>query len=235
MLFEAGDWKELARRPVHTELGLPYESLGFQAAYRRLAGDARGSEDSLADLRKLTDAAPGDEEERFYLAKAYLLNDRPQDGLDVLVNTPGRQAAAYELLAARMDYKAAFALADKAKAANAPEAPTLEILKARTLCLLGEKDKALSIFARYGDDIKDGADFSWFQTLIEAELKVGLNDRAAEHAARVLGASHDMGLPGRLFPKLFPKNAEAAEALWAVVHRPRADAAPEPPDAPWPP
>ncbi len=232
MLFEAGDWKELARRPVHTELGLPYESLGFQAAYRRLAGDARGSEDSLADLRKLTDAAPGDEEERFYLAKAYLLNDRPQDGLDVLVNTPGRQAAAYELLAARMDYKAAFALADKAKAANAPEAPTLEILKARTLYLLGEKDKALSIFARYGDDIKDGADFSWFQTLIEAELKVGLNDRAAEHAARVLGASHDMGLPGRLFPKLFPKNAEAAEALWAVVHRPRADAAPEPPDAP---
>lgn len=205
MLFEAGDWKELARRPVHTELGLPYESLGFQAAYRRLAGDARGSEDSLADLRKLTDAAPGDEEERFYLAKAYLLNDRPQDGLDVLVNTPGRQAAAYELLAARMDYKAAFALADKAKAANAPEAPTLEILKARTLCLLGEKDKALSIFARYGDDIKDGADFSWFQTLIEAELKVGLNDRAAEHAARVLVRPTTWACRDGCSPSCFPR------------------------------
>ena len=116
MLFEAGDWKELAKRPIHTESNTPYEALGFQAAFRRLAGDPKGFEDALADLRKASDALPGDDFERFHLAKVYLLNDRPEDGIDVLVHTPGRQAAAFELLTARMDYKAAFALADKAKA-----------------------------------------------------------------------------------------------------------------------
>jgi len=226
MLFEAGDWKELAKRPIHTESNTPSEALGFQAAYRRLAGDTKSFEDALADLRKLIDAQPGDEEERFYLARVYLLNDRPEDGIDVLVNTPNRQATAFELLAAQMKYKAALELADKAKAAGSTEAPTLEILKARTLYLLGEKDKAQAIFVRYGDGIKDGADFSWFETLIEAEIKVGLKDQAAEHAARVLGASRDMGWPGRLFPKLFPKNAEAAETLWAMLREKQPDQAP---------
>ena len=227
MLFEAGDWKELAKRPVHTESNIPYEALGFQAAYRRLSGDAKGFEDAVADLRKLSDAQPGDEFERFHLAKVLFLNDRPGDAIEVLVNTPNRQAAAFEALAAQTKYKAALELADKAKAAGAPEAAALEILKARTLYSLGDKDKALALFAHYGDEIKDGADASWFEGLVEAENKVGLKDQAAEHAAKVLSTSRDLGWPGRLFPKLFPKNGEAAEALWAFLRQKKADQAPE--------
>ncbi len=227
ILFEAGDWKELARRPIHTESNTPYEALGFQAAYRRLAGDAKGFEDALADLRKLSEAQPGDEFERFHLAKVLFLNDRPADAIDVLVATPNRQAAAFEALAAQMKYKAALELANKAKTANAPEAQVLEILKARTLYAVGEKDKALSVFSRYGDDVKDGADLSWFETLIDAENKVGLKDQAAGHAAKVMSASHDPGWSKRLLPKLFPKNAEAAEELWTVLRLKKPDQAPE--------
>ena len=92
------------------------------------------------------------------------------------------------------------------RTANSPDAPVLEILKARTLYSLGEKDKAKAIFARYGGQIKGTAGASWPETLIDAEMRVGLKDQAAEHAALVLATSRDQGWPERLFPKLFPKN-----------------------------
>ena len=228
MLYEAGDWKTLAQRPPHGGDAAPYESLAFQAAYRRLAGDAKGFEDTLADLRKMTDASPGDDFQRFNFAKVLFLNDRPADAIALLSDTADRQPAAFEALAAQMKYKEALALADKAKAAGAADAPALEILKARTLYLLGDKAAGQAIFARYGDDIKEGAaDVSWYEGLIEAENKAGLKEQAAAHAARVLTTTRDLGWPGRLFPKLFPKNAEAAETLWAMLRQTRGDQAPE--------
>ena len=104
LLFEAGDWKALADRPVHSPSGILYETLALQATYHRLAGDAKGFDDAVAQLRKIMDAAPGDEYEKFNLAKVLFLNDRPAEGLDVVLHTPNREVAAFELLAAQMRY-----------------------------------------------------------------------------------------------------------------------------------
>jgi tetratricopeptide (TPR) repeat protein len=217
LLFEAGDWKTLAQRPAHSESGLPYEALGFQAAYRRLAGDAKGCDDALAELRKLAGGPQIDEYERFHFAKVLFLNDRPAEAIDVLAQTPGRQAIAFEALAAQMRYKAALELADKAKAANGPDAAALEILKARLLYQLGDKDKATAIFAHYGDEIKPGVEATWFETLVDSEARVGLKDQAGDHAAKILSTSKDQGWAKRLFAKLFPKKGEAAEAVWQLL------------------
>ncbi len=217
LLYEAGDWKALAGRPVRAPSNVSYEVLGFQATYHRLAGDARGFDAAVAQLRKDVDAAPEDEYQRFYLAKVLFLNDRPAEGLDVVLHMPNQQAAAFEMLAAQMRYAEALKLADDAKEAPSQETPVLEILKARTLYTLGEKDKATAIFAHFGDQIHSVGAASWPEPLIDAEMRVGLRDQAFENAAQVLAASKDQGELKWLFAKLFPKKAETAEALWTIL------------------
>jgi tetratricopeptide (TPR) repeat protein len=217
LLFEGGDWKELAKRATHAEAESASENLGFQATYRRLAGDAKGFEDALAELRKLADAGPTVPYENAHLAKVLFLNDRSAEAVDVLVRSPNSEAMAFEVLIAQTKYQAAFDLADKAKAAASPETPVLEILKARTLYLLGEKEKAGAIFARYGDEINDKSDLHWLETLIESEVRVGLKDLAAEQAIKVLHGSGEITFRELLFPKLFPKSGETAEALWEIL------------------
>ena len=200
LLFEAGDWKTLAGRVVHSPTNRTDEVLGLQATYHRLAGDAQGFDDAVADLRKAVAAAPGDESQRFHLAKVLFLNDRPAEGLDLLLQSPNHQVAAFELLAAQMRYKEALELADRAKTANSPDAAVLEILKARTLYSLGEKDKATAIFAQYGGQIQGAGNVSWTETLIDSENRVGLKDLAAEHAGLLLAGPHDEKLPDACCP-----------------------------------
>ncbi len=217
ILFEAGDWKALAGRPVHASSNDAEEALGFQAAFRRLAGEVKGFDDAVAELRKAAAATPDDSDARFYLAKVLLLNDRPSEGLDVLINTPNLQAAAFEMLVAQLRYKEAMELADKVKAANGPETAVLEILKARTLYSLGEKDAAAPIFARYGGQIADAKDAAWPETLIDAELRVGLKDQAADQAAVLPDSPQIPNRREQAFSKLFPKQAEAAATLWVML------------------
>jgi tetratricopeptide (TPR) repeat protein len=93
-----------------------------------------------------------------------------------------------------------------------------EILKARTLYLLGDKDKAKAIFARYGDLIHHKGYDLWIETLIESEVRVGLMDQAAEHAAKALGSAGFDAQREHLLPKLFPKNGKTAEVLWQILH-----------------
>jgi predicted Zn-dependent protease len=225
LLYEAGDWKELARRPVSDPTASELEKLGRHSAYRRLAGDAKGADEDLAALRKLADAAPpNDDQTRFYLARVLFLTDRPAEALEVLANVPDRLPAAFEILVARLDYRAALELADRPNL-DADTATRLQILKARTLYTLGQKEKAQAIFARCGEQIKAGADFSWYETLIEAEARVGLRDEALGHAAKVLAVSNDQGWRPRLFAHLFPNEAETAEGLFQAAAQKRADPA----------
>jgi predicted Zn-dependent protease len=233
LLFEAGDWKELAKRPtppppqparpgVQPEL----EALGRRSVYHRLAGDAAAADEDLAALRKMVDASPA-EQFRFYLGKVLFLSDRPAEGVQEMAKAPGRSAiAAFEILVAQMKYQEAFDLADRAGPDGAPPA-ALQILKARTHFLLGDKDKGKAILARYADQIKPGMEFDWFESLIDVENRVGLRDEALRQAAAILAASPNRGWGPRLLGKLFPANADAAAALWdqAIAYRPDPKAA----------
>jgi tetratricopeptide (TPR) repeat protein len=221
LLAEGGEWKKLASRKLLDDAEPGAEQLGARATYRRLAGDAKGFDEALADLRKSADAERLLGPEHIHLAKVLFLNDRSADAVDVLVRSPylNLPTMAFEVLIAQMKFKEALEFADQAKTAGSEQAPVLEILKARTLYLLGEKEKATAIFARYGGMIIDGKiDVSWIETLIESEVRVGLLDQAAEHAAKALDAAAFDAMRDRLMPKLFPKNSETAEVLWLVLH-----------------
>ncbi len=227
LLVEAGDWKELAKRATDREGRSPTESLGFHAAYCRLAGDAKGFEAAVADLRKLAGAGPIVDYENLYLSKVLFLNDRPTEAADLLVRSPNAEDMAFEILIAQTKYQAALELADGAIKAGSTQKDELEILKARTLYLLGEKDKAKAIFARFGDQIKTGAVMPWPDNLIDAEVRVGLQDLAFETAANILNFSRDQDAAKRLLPKLFPKNGETAEVLWVILRGNYAARAPD--------
>ncbi len=217
LLLEDGDWKELAKRSTNVEDGSAAEALGFHAAYCRLTGDAKGFDQALADLSKLTGAGPLVGYENLYLAKVLFLNDRPTEAVGVFARSPNAEAMAFEVLVAQTKYKEALELAEKFNTTEPEQAAVLRILKARTLYLLGEKEKAKAIFARYADQIKNGGPSPWAEELIDAEIRVGLKDEGAEVAANALRLSHDSSLPKKLFSKLFPKNSETAEVLWTIL------------------
>ena len=189
LLLEAGDWKELVKRTALNDAEPSAETFGCRATYRRLAGDAKGFEEALAGLRKLGGAGPIADYEDLYLAKVLFLNDRPKEAVDIFARSPNGEAMAIEVLAAQTKYKEALELADKAKTAEPEQAAALQILKARTLYLLGEKEKAKAIFDRYADQIKKGGASPWPEELIDAEMRVGLKDEAAEAAADALSFS----------------------------------------------
>jgi tetratricopeptide (TPR) repeat protein len=198
--------------------GRPVEEFAFRLAYRRLAGDARGFDQAVGELLKFADAQamPDPGGDRFCCAKALLLNGRPVEAIDLLARS-GHRPAAFELLCARDNFADAFALVEKARTAKDPELPRLEVLHARTLFHLGDREQGRRLFARLAAEIRPGQDFSWFEDLVEAEVRVGLVDEAAGHAASILASSSDNGWPGRLFRLLAPRQADAAEVWWALL------------------
>jgi tetratricopeptide (TPR) repeat protein len=215
LLLETGAWGELASRPVGSETTPDAERLGLLAAYHRLAGDMKGFDDAVAEIKKLGQAS-NDEATAVLVAKALFLNDRPKDALEVLAEY-GDRALAFQVLAARMQFGEAFRLVESERTASGKQLPALEILAARTLWGLGQKDKALPVFALYGERISANADATWFETLIESEQRVGLKEQALAHAAKAMSLSDEKGHEKRLLPKIFPNKAEQAEAWWGYL------------------
>src|SRR5437763_16805498 len=113
----------------------------------------------------------------------------------MLARSGERPAVLFEILAGRLQFREAMAMVDKARADKSPELPALELLQARALYGLGEKDKALAIFKRYADEIKEGKEQTWFADLVDAEDRAGLRDQALAHCARVLALSRDESWP----------------------------------------
>jgi tetratricopeptide (TPR) repeat protein len=235
LLSEAGNWKELARRGAAVEVRHPVEQLGYRTTYHRLAGNARELEDALAEVRRYADAeVQGARDIRLlHAAKIFFLNDRPADALEAL-SKGGHKTKVFEILIAQLKFDEAIQLVERVRkekvnepAEQVNELPALEILLARTLYSLGEREKALPIFEKYAGQIKEGNDFSWFETLIDAESRVGLKEQALEHCGKILTVSRDQGWPVRLFAKVFPGKGDSARVWWSYLrHRHPDEAAP---------
>lgn len=218
VLYQQGDWKALAKRPATNEFRRDIEALGYRAAYQRLAGDADAFDKSAADLRKYAEGRPENDVETWYAAKALFLNDRPADALALLAKTTQHADVYFEVLAAQGRYREAFEAADAVKAGH-PHKPLVELLRARALYHLGEKDKAQAIFAKVAEGIKEGDETLWQEQLIEVEYRLGLRDQAREHCGRVLAVSKSPARAPRLLGKVFPGHGDEAGALWALLRR----------------
>jgi tetratricopeptide (TPR) repeat protein len=217
------DWKGLAALTDQQALE-NIEALGLRAAYHRLAGDVPGLEKVIADIQKYA-ANRKNEDEVWLPAKALLLNGRPQEAL-ALIEKGRNMHVAFEVLIAQMRYREAFALVEKARAAGHKDLPILEALQARTLWLLGEKEKAETIADRFREEIKQGKTDPWLEVLVQSEHRTGQRDLALEHCAQLLVNHQGANGLARVLELVLPDNGERGEMWWKVLRQRRPNLSP---------
>lgn len=218
ILLEMGNWKELCNRPIGTESKLDSERLGLRAAYCRLAGDKKGYEAAVGELRQLINGLKDDEALAGLIAKALFLNDRPEEAIECLVQR-GDSTAAFEVQIARLRIREALKLADEQVQKNGKHAESLELLAARTRYTMGEKDIALSVLSRYGSRLNADKAEDWYETLVDAECRIGLKEQALEHVAKMMNMAKERNGERALLEKVFPKNGAAAEVWWDYLRQ----------------
>src|SRR5262249_32016764 len=147
LLYEAGDWKELAGLPALVGFGDAADRAAYRAAFHRLAGNAREMEEALAEVRQRAegarDVSSHDKAHGYYhAAKAFYLNDRPADGLELMAKSwPDSVLHRCWILRAQCRYAEALALLDTAQVPRSDGLTDPELLKSATLVFLGEKEK----------------------------------------------------------------------------------------------
>jgi tetratricopeptide (TPR) repeat protein len=251
ILFEMGDWQALAARSNSAGTEKPadkgidhiapeehaVEKWAFRAAYARLAGKPKQFENAVRELRKFSEFETGQVWRAFAAAKGLLLNDRPAEGLEILRTIPirstlNRREELFDLLCARLEFSAALDLAGK-EIPTDKEIPDLHLARARLLCMLGDKEGE-ALFDRYAEHIKDGIDPQFVESLLAAEMRAGLKERALAHAVKALSVFEPRNWSRRegetreqlYFAKLFPQQATTAEVWWTVLRRQFKDESP---------
>ena len=237
--LESHDWKSLARLLTTSMIGQPYDlkRLGFLATVRRYAGDQKGFEETMDDLRRIHKSNPGN---YWPAATTLLLNDRLEEATQLLAEQK-RYATAFELYALAGKFDEALALLPKAKADDYAEAPTLMAISARMLWRVGEAQKARTLL----DEVSANPDksLSAYNALVEVQREMGRSDpamleRARGNAVKVLrlieaGArgGGNAGAIEKLFEKIYADRAPATMSLWTLL-APNPSSAPNL-DAPW--
>jgi Flp pilus assembly protein TadD len=221
ILLEQGAWKDLlARHPLrgNPQQSRDVEALGFLAAYQRLAGEVKELEQTVAVIQQLPAATPGDGDAVWFSAEALLLNDRPQEAIDVLVQGKA-YARAFDLLCTQMRYQEAFALAEKARAEDSKHVLAINVVQARVLYHLGEKEKAFTLFAKAAGAIKDPEDIGSPHSVVEMEYQLGLKEDAYDHAAAILARLGNLLNAGLLLGQVFPNQGDSAAVWWRFLRR----------------
>jgi tetratricopeptide (TPR) repeat protein len=212
LLAEAGEWKDLSHMQVVGGRRRVTPQLGLEAAYHRLAGNQDGFEEIRKTIRQSTRESPSDLS-CWLGAKALFINDRPKEAMEQLLEGE-RVFTAFEILCARQQYDEAFALADRAKK-KPGDAFLFDVLRGRSLCMLGERAEGAALFAKLSDRLDEGRVSNYdFLDLVKAELRAGLTDAAFNDAARLLVATPVKGLDARLLNFLFPEQGASAVVWW---------------------
>src|SRR5207302_6559585 len=124
-------------------------------------------------------------------ARALILNDQPPEAIDLL-RRKKQTALAFELLITQFRFREAFELADQLRVSGRVNSGSFEIGKmalevgiqqARTLLLLGERGRALEIFADLAREARELADAATSGSLLEPECENGLTDDAFSNAS----------------------------------------------------
>ncbi len=224
LLVEAADWKTLAARPEAAYSGSPREKGAYRAAFARLAGKRKDFDAAIEELLKQT------KKERNYfttlqVARTLLLNDRPAEALALLAESPDHQTELFDIFCARQQYREALALADRPRPVGSNEQQYLNLLKARTLYQLGEKDRARALFVHYGEQIKEGVNGFWAERLIAEEYEIGLKDLAFEHCARAKSIEVNRGdvspawRQSVYLRQVFPDRSDSAGIWWELLRQ----------------
>jgi tetratricopeptide (TPR) repeat protein len=217
-LYEQADWQELARnrRFPLTEDTTRY--LAYRAAYGRLGGNKKVYEDAVADLLKTGRRLAENRNTVLPYAKALFLNGRAGDAVELLRKSGATPKMLFEVLVAQNRIKEALAVVEAARKAGSSELPILEVLEARVLYHLGEKEKAIAALKKHAGQIKPGAALPADLELLDAELHLGRRDEAFAHAAKMLDLAAE-NVAGSVFGKLYERQDRDAVLLWRLMKR----------------
>jgi tetratricopeptide (TPR) repeat protein len=212
VLEELGDWKALAGGKVPIKDSPVASASQRKATYLRLAGDQAGFK---AELRK---ALPEAKKRGMQNAAYFLLfNDLPAEGIEE-VRRGRSYANAFYFLALQGRLRPAFDLVEQAKKAPAVERISLAVNQARVLYRMGEKEKARSLLEKLVAEAgKDAAETWQMRQLVQVEMKLGLEDLAFNHAARLIARLRPGTTPSSLFYELFPKRWDEASRWWPFL------------------
>ena len=236
VLLESRDWSGLAKameprintKPHKT--GRNVETLGYAAAAFRLSGDAEQFDAMVELLQELSQRSTAMDK---LCAEALLVNHQ----VDVALEMYGRRwlPIAFEMHCIQEKYGEAFRLAQiddphavednlrrfksiaEKVGTNSVASTTkqfeLGVLAARVLYQLGEKDQAMRAFDILATGVQYQRGNSLLEQVVKAEMRVGLWDRACEHAAIMLAK----GKYPDPFPSLFPQSSEVARHWWQYL------------------
>lgn len=221
---EEGDWAKLA------ETG--YATTNHPDAARlsllRLAGRQKDFDELAKDLVKAADDSAQPDQAR-ESAIALFANQRAEDATRVLLDTRSNLGLLGEVLIQRLRYKDALdllaSLEKPGKQLPAAEKRDLDLRRARVLMLLGRRDEAVQVFNSVADRLRvnsdGGSPVTAVRTLIRTEIRVGLRDLAAEHAARFYAGTYrrqEQNSSGEtLYELLFGQDATVAESIFAAL------------------
>lgn len=215
LLHERGDWKKLAERADdRAKVSGDIETLGFRAAYHRLAGNQAAFEKALDDIRRFASNAGVEDGDRWFSVEALLVNGRFDEAI-ALLSKSKNALRAFNLLVAQARYREAFELASRL-----PPSIPLRVAQAETLYRLGEKEKALRLFEETGRElvnVSDNRQAGRYEPLLEAEGKLGLLDLRRRHAALILRLSEREHNLTWLFYCLYPDNGSDAQTWWRFL------------------
>lgn len=234
ILFELGDWKQLARlhqdspeQTTGTSRG-GIVDLGYAAAYHRLAGNAAEFDEAVGGIKRLAERKPN---KLWYCGETLIINERFQDAVELLKDQ--RPAAAFEVLCLQLRFREALELAGVSDPrgpyrswlvepeTGAEMEPVLRrerfsmgLRVASMLFRLNQREEADGLLSELAQAARENKDLS-MRELCGAEYRLGLRERAFEHAAVVLSR----GWNTSVLTTLFPERQDAAQIWWRFLCR----------------
>lgn len=227
LLYELADWPAAIEfNRLHPRPGdmawAKTETLGFQAAFQRLAGDEEAFQQTIAELdelgtRNLQLSRPS--------AKVLLIHGETARGIELkLKESP---VEAFQLMCQQLRYADAFRAARigeteeernvwftkvaqdvQTHAHLSQQRLEIGLSAARMLASVGHRGEALAAFEKLGDAVRTDGFVSRIRALCDAELKSRFHDLAFQHAAMIVGKDRS------ILSTVFPKHYDTADTLW---------------------
>lgn len=225
ILIEQQDWKELAQR-YRSRIGdsASVESLGYAAAFARLIGDATMLD---AAARAIKAHASAHAEDYAKCAEILFLNDRPADGIDLLIAHKD-YLRAFDFQLPRMEYARALELLRTAESEHYQQLQQLRARSSLALRFMGRLDEARKRL----DELEHGRppDVQTWCEIIDARREIDGSAKAEELLLRVLSSVQGDAAVAELVVKANFPETFAATYWWTVIRRLHPD---DPPQQTW--
>ena len=221
---DAGEWGKLADEGYTQQLNHPDAARLFLL---RLAGRTKEFDTEVTKVLKATNEFSSPEETREAIL-ALFANNKANEATTILLERKQHLGLLGESLILRLRYKDALAI-EPAKDLDIREKLEFDLRRGRILALTGKRDDAVQLFGKAAAQLQnperegDTANpLTAVRTLIRTEMRTGLRDLAAEHAAQfivsgVFARYNYAGSGESLYEILFGQDATAAESLFTAL------------------